>query len=241
MLIRTALLSILAAAVAAAQAGPPEISGRITLNDEQRSVLPGVRVTVTSDGQAQQVFTDQAGRFALRPKALGTYRVVLELAGFRTVAGEIALSSAVPKAFLGWSMEIGCLETQTMVFGSSREAAKHAASILHVRVVEALGPMSLSEYPECSWQLRYGYSTQVVASVGRTGAVGRSQILTHEDELTPGREYVVLSWPTTEPLPDGILPIVVGRVVAPIDRELNGRRLHEALTLLQRWSQEKAP
>ena len=240
MLIRTLLLVVLATGVVAAQPPTAEIAGRIT--DEQRWILPGARVTVTIDGQAQHAVTDDSGHFVLRRLAFGTHRVVVELPGFRTVTGQIVLSPSEPKAFLGWSMAIGCLMDQTVIFGP-REAARLAASIVHIRVTEATGPVIVSEYPECEGKRRHGYAVQVVASVGRAAevGVGRSQILTYENALTPGREYVALLWPNAVTTPDYILPVVAGRVVAPNENELNGRRLHEALRLLQKWSQVTRP
>lgn len=241
MLIRAVVLALLTTGVVAAQSTTAEIAGRITLNDEQRSALPGVRVTVTSDGQSQQVFTDKAGQFVFRPLGLGTHRVVLELAGFRAVSGEITLSSAVPRAVLAWSMEVGCLaEEQGVIFGP-RTAAGLVASIVHLRVMAETGPVLMSEYPECVGRQRHGYTVRVLASAGPTaeGDVGRSQVLTYQNAMTPGREYVALLWPNAVTTPDYLLPIVGGRVVAPMEGELNGKPLHEALNLLQKWSQEK--
>lgn len=241
MLIRTVLLALLATGVVAGQPIPAEIAGRITLDDGQQSALPGVRVTVSNDGGTQHAFTDSTGQFVLQPTALGKHRVVLELAGFRTVSGEVTLSPSVPRAFLGWTMKVGCLaETQTVIFGP-RAAAGLVASIVHLRVTAETGPVLVSHYPECPGYQRHRYAVQVLASVGRKAevGVGRSQILTYNGTVTPGREYVALLWPNAETAPDYLLPVVAGRVVAPTEGELNGKSLHEALGLLQRWSQDK--
>jgi hypothetical protein len=90
-----------------AQTHPGEIAGRMA--DEQRSPLPGVRIRITNGDQSREAVTDADGRFLFGSLTMGTYRVVAELAGFKTASGEITMSPSTPRAFVAWSLEAGCL------------------------------------------------------------------------------------------------------------------------------------
>ena len=84
-----------------AQSTSGEIAGRLT--DKHQSVLPGVRVRISNGEQLREVVTDREGRFSVPSLSVGTYQVVAELAGFRTVSGIVALSAATPMAYLSTS------------------------------------------------------------------------------------------------------------------------------------------
>ena len=71
------------AATAAAQTNTGQISG--TVKDSSGAVLPGVTVTVTNVNTAitATAVTDDRGVYLVTGLAVGTYKVVAELQGFR--------------------------------------------------------------------------------------------------------------------------------------------------------------
>lgn len=68
----------------AAQTPPGEIAGRMSA--EQATVMPGVRVRIANGDQSSDAVTDGDGRFLFRSLTMGTYRVVAEIAGFKTAS-----------------------------------------------------------------------------------------------------------------------------------------------------------
>jgi carboxypeptidase family protein len=98
----------LGVAIALAQTAEGEIAGRI--DDKSGVPLPGILITITNGDRTREVITDSDGRFVFRSLSMGTYRVVAELVGFVSVSSEINLSASNPRAFLGWALEVGCLQ-----------------------------------------------------------------------------------------------------------------------------------
>ena len=103
--ILTALL-LSAAVVSSAAAQSQAINGTIagTVRDESGAVLPGVTVTITNvnTGTVRSVVTDTRGTYSAALLPLGTYRILMELSGFKSVersgvtlsAGQIAAVNA---------------------------------------------------------------------------------------------------------------------------------------------------
>ena len=230
----------LGVAIAVAQTVDGEIAGRI--NDKSGAPLPGVRITITNGDQSREAITDSDGRFALRSLAMGTYRVVADLAGFTSTSGEIRLSPSNPRAFLGWPLEVGCLEEDIRVILGAREAAPLVDAILHIRVTSVDGPVLMSVRPECAGRVLPQYSVQVLGSAagrGGTSPVKRQIFMSTRDaRLEPGREYLVLLWPDGRAT-DVLLPIVSGLVASPSADEFSGMHVDEALKVLGNWSQER--
>jgi hypothetical protein len=88
----------LGVAIAVAQTVDGEIAGRI--NDKSGAPLPGVRITITNGDRSREAITDRDGRFALRPLAMGTYRVVADLLGFTSTSGENQALAFEPSSLL---------------------------------------------------------------------------------------------------------------------------------------------
>src|SRR5262245_54880706 len=109
MIVRVLLAVVLGVASARAQTADGEITGRIS--DKGGAPLPGVRITITNGDQSKEAITDNHGGFGFRSLTMGTYRVAAELGGFTSISGDVALSSSMPRAFLGWSLAIGCFHT----------------------------------------------------------------------------------------------------------------------------------
>lgn len=240
------LATVVAIAVTTAVAQTPagEIGGRVSVRiDGQSSVTPGVSVRIMNGGQSRQAVTDRDGRFVFGSLTMGTYRVVAELAGFKTASGEITLSSSTPRALLAWSLEVGCLaEVHRIRFGP-RDGARLVEAIVHIRVATAAGPTLMSSSPDCEGMVFHEYSVQVLGSApgrSRTSPGPRLIFMEPPDaRLTPGQEYLALLWPDGYTTHDLVLPIVAGRVASPSAGELNGLAPNEALNMLARWSKER--
>jgi hypothetical protein len=171
MTLRILLLTVaLGVVTATAQMADGEIAGR--LKDKQEP-LPGVRVRITNGDQSSETVADGDGRFVFGSLAIGTYRVVAELAGFKSASGEIALSSSTPRVFLAWALEPGCLEEIQRVALGARSAARRVETIVHVRVAAAAGPVRISVHPDCEGRVFQEYSVQVLGSaLGQWGTSG---------------------------------------------------------------------
>jgi hypothetical protein len=240
MVFRVLLIVALGVANALAQTADGEIAGRIT--DRAGAALPGVQITLTNSAQSRAGVTDSDGQFVLRSLTIGTYRVLVELAGFTSTSGVVALSPTAPRAFLGWSLVVGCIEEDIRVSLSAREAAPLVDEILHIQVISADGPVLTSDRPECVRVLRR-YSAQVLGSApGRVRTSrGQRQIFVSERDapLETGQAYVALLWPGGRATSDLVLPIRSGLVAPPHAGELNGMRVDEALMILGNWLQER--
>jgi len=242
MIVRVLLAVVLGVASARAQTADGEITGRI--NDKSGAPLPGVRITITNGDQAKKAITDEDGRFGFRSLTMGTYRVAVELAEFTSISGDVALSSSMPRAWLGWSLAIGCFQTPPLrVSLTARQGAPLVDQILYVQVISADGAVLMSDRPECAGRVMLRYSVQVLGDAparGRTSR-GRIQIFMSANDvrLETGHQYVALLWPNGQATDDLVLPVVSGRIASPSERELNGLRVDDALKVLGKWSKER--
>jgi hypothetical protein len=240
MLIRTAIL-VLAISFVAAQMPTGEIAGQIV--DESRSPLPGVRITMTINGQTREAVTSGEGRFVFDAVMMGTYRVTAKLAGFTEVSAEIALLPAAPRAFLSWPLRVGCISAIQRVIFSPREAARVVEAIVHVRVIRDAGPVRISDRPDCQGSMFHEYQVEILNSVPgpwSTGPQSRKIFLEPRDpRLTAGQQYIALLWPNGYSTGELVLPVASGRVESPRTKELGGATVDEALRLLAVWAKER--
>ena len=232
----------LAVATAAAQTPGGEIAGRVS--DEQRSPLPGARIRITIADQSTEAVTDAEGRFFFRSLKLGTYHVLAELPGFKSASGEMTISPSVPRAFLAWSLEPGCLTEVQRIILAPRDAARLVEAIVHIRVASTAGPVIMSVRPDCEGRVFQEYSVQVLGSAPGRGLLtgpGQEQLFMERRNarLRPGEEYLALLWPDRHTTDDLVLPIVSGRVASPGAGELNGLHVNEALNILAKWAEER--
>jgi hypothetical protein len=103
-----ALLLSFALQPALAQSGATTgLMGRVT--DSSGAAVPGVAVTLTNveTGMTRAVTTDSTGNWEARFLTLGTYRVVFELSGFKTLRREGVTVSTAEMATVNASLEIG--------------------------------------------------------------------------------------------------------------------------------------
>jgi hypothetical protein len=156
----------------------------------------GVRVRIANGDQSSEAVTDADGRFLFRSLTMGTYRVVAEIAGFKTASGEITLSPSTPRAFLAWSLEPGCLEQIQRVILGPRAAARLVDAIVHIRVASAAGPVRMSVHPDCAGRVFYEYTVEALGSASERGrrSPGQRRMFIEPSgaRLTPGQEYLVL-------------------------------------------------
>jgi hypothetical protein len=219
-------------------AGDGEIIGRITGVDG--GVIPGARVLITSGDERRETFTDPDGRFALLSLRLGTYNVAVELHGFFTRSGTIALSPTVRRAHVAWQLEVGCLEEGAIVHvvPTPRDAATLAQAIVHAQVKSDDDPMLWSHRPDCPGVVVQSYTAEVLNVVGRgsdsvaRGSTQQISQMAHGTRLQPGAGYVAFVGTGL------ILEVVSGRISSPAGESLTGMTVEEALDTLDRWSRE---
>jgi hypothetical protein len=107
-------------ALAAYAQGVGAIGGTVT--DQSGGVMPGVSVSLLSEGVAggaQQVVTDTRGGYEFARLVPGTYGVRAELAGFKTMTREGIVVSAAATARADFRMEVGSLEEGVTVTGEA--------------------------------------------------------------------------------------------------------------------------
>jgi hypothetical protein len=92
-----------------------------TVTDESQGVMPGVTVTATSPALqgSRDAVTDEEGRYRITPLPIGTYTLVFELAGFRTLRREEVRLTAGLTARIDVSLSVGGLEETVTVSGAS--------------------------------------------------------------------------------------------------------------------------
>jgi hypothetical protein len=120
IIIRTALLCSLIAAVPAAAQDQAGIIGHVT--DESGAVLPGVTVTATSPAlQVANVVavTDERGEYRITPLPIGTYTVEYTLSGFGTVRREGVRLTVGFTARIDTSLKVGSLQESITVSGQA--------------------------------------------------------------------------------------------------------------------------
>jgi hypothetical protein len=102
-----------------AQESRGRITGRVV--DTTRAALPGATVTITDParGTASIVTTNDQGLFQARYLVPGTYKVVVELAGFKTYAQEEVVLQINQVLDLTVVLEVGAMEESVTVTGAT--------------------------------------------------------------------------------------------------------------------------
>jgi hypothetical protein len=132
----------LAAVSARAQQGTAAIVGRVA--DEQGAVLPGVAIVATNEatGVFREAVSGPAGTYSLSQLAPGTYRIVAQLAGFRTNERRGLILQVGTTMTMNLSLAVGGLEETVTVTGLSPLVDTTSA-----RVGGNVGTAELSELP----------------------------------------------------------------------------------------------
>jgi hypothetical protein len=127
---------------AGAQQGTADIVGRVA--DEQGAVLPGVAIVATNEntGVFREAVSGPAGTYTLAQLAPGTYRIVAQLAGFRTSERRGLILQVGTTMTINLSLSVGGLEETVTVTGLSPLVDTTSA-----RVGGNVGTAELSELP----------------------------------------------------------------------------------------------
>ncbi len=118
-LLASAIALLLAATAAAAQQQTGEIFGKTT--DGSGALLPGVTVTVAGPGliQPRVAITSEAGSYRVAELPIGTYTVMFELSGFRTISFPDIRVTIGFRAQVDAAMELSTVVESVTVTGSS--------------------------------------------------------------------------------------------------------------------------
>lgn len=135
-------LLVAAAAPAVAQQGTAEIAGRVT--DTQGAVLPGVAIVVTNEetGVFREVTTSTEGTYLASQLVPGRYKVVAQLAGFRTGERTGLLLLVGTTMTINLTLQVGGIAETVTVTGESPLVDTTSA-----RVGGNIGTAELSELP----------------------------------------------------------------------------------------------
>jgi len=82
-IVRTVLLSLLAATIAAAQTPPGSLGGIVRDSSGAVIAAAGVRLNSASAGASRETVTDRSGQFTVSGLPFGTYEIAVKKAGFR--------------------------------------------------------------------------------------------------------------------------------------------------------------
>jgi hypothetical protein len=239
-----AMTVVVAGALVTAQSPDDgEISGRII--DSVGGVLPGVTVTVIDGNERRTVFTDSAGEFRVGTLKPGSYNVSADLQSFVSVSSAVTLTSAVRRAYLQWTLRLGCISEIVHVVLNARTAAPLAEGIAHVRIRSAGEPMLVSSRPECPAEEVESYPVEIMRLEFVVGSASdrpaASEILTvpFVSSLAAGGEYLVM-------LGGGgrvsgamvALPVQSGRIAASTESTLNGMTVNDAVNTMLAWARQ---
>lgn len=102
-----------------AQAGRAEVTG--TVFDQDKAVVPGATVTAVNmaTGVGRTVTSGEEGRYILTTLTPGSYRIVVELAGFQTQTMENVTVSVGQEMHLDFTLRLGSLREDVTVTGEA--------------------------------------------------------------------------------------------------------------------------
>jgi hypothetical protein len=108
------------------------ITGRVT--DASGAVLPGVTIVATrvATGVASQAVTTAEGLYTIPALAVGSYRVVAELTGFKRTAREAIDVHAQTRVRVDFQLELGALEENVTVLATAPLLESETSSLAHV-------------------------------------------------------------------------------------------------------------
>lgn len=243
---KAATLVLASALVMAQSIADGEISGRIT--DPQGGELPGVSVTVTDGNAPRTIYTDAHGEFRIGTVRSGSYKVTATLQGFSSVSGDVTLTSAVRRAYLPWTLKIGCNVDIVHIVLTARTAAPLADGIAHVRIRSAGERMFVSWRPECPPEEVESYPVDIMRTDFVVGRANDRPVALETltapflNSLEEGGEYLVmLDGPGRVSGAMVALPVRSGRIVAPNESALTGMTVNDAVDTMLAWARQPPP
>ncbi len=239
-----AVLGLLLASdsIVAGRQATGHLSGRMF--DAERGALPGVTITAVLGNARHTTVTDAGGRFALTGLEPGMYDVTAELSGFVTRSGRVRLAQLNSRAYVEWSLRIGCLAQVQRVQLDAKAAARMAAAIIRLRITRSDGEVNWVTEPDCPSRWRDFAAESVHVVAGKVDSQAREvRLFVRPDsgDATVGRDYLAI---LNETSPGSgvwhadarsLLPINEDRVAAPWESALDGRPVREAEGLLREW------
>ena len=140
-MIRLQVLTLLMAAIAAAQSPTATITGIV--RDAQGSAIPGVQLNATSLATRQKVTytTNDDGLFSLRQLPIGQYLVEAEKAGFRRFVRRGLVLTTGQSLELDVTLEVGAVTESVTVSGSAtllETRTSDVAQLVEAKAVEDL-------------------------------------------------------------------------------------------------------
>ncbi|MPY86757.1 MAG: hypothetical protein GEU99_02435 [Luteitalea sp.] len=157
-----------------AQVETARIAGRVT--DEAGAVIPGVDIVMTHVGTKRQVtaVTNDEGRYASVPLAIGEYRVEASLSGFQTAVRTGIRLQVQEQAAVDFTLEVGEITDQVEVVGSApllNTAEPSQGQVIDARRVQEL-PLNGRDYIQLSL-LSAGAVQPIGGRAGGFSAVGQ--------------------------------------------------------------------
>ncbi len=115
---RLVVLSFLGVPLAGAQVTSADLVGRVT--DSTTAVLPGATVTIehTGTGDTRTQVANEAGDYVFTLLPIGRYTIKIELQGFGTQTGTVALATG-DRARLDFKLSLGRLAETITVSGEA--------------------------------------------------------------------------------------------------------------------------
>ena len=143
--ILAAALTIAGAATAVGQESRGTISGRVV--DTSGGVLPGVTVTIVNTGTnaTNTVVTSDGGQFSAPLLISGTYRVTVELSGFRTVVRESVDVRVGDRLQVDFTLEPASVSTEILVTAQAPLLDTGTATMGQVIDSKLIGEMPLGD------------------------------------------------------------------------------------------------
>ncbi len=144
-LILTAVLGLLASPLVAAQESRGSIGGRVV--DSSGGVLPGVTVTIVNNGTnaTSVVVTGEGGVFTAPFLTGGSYRVMVELPGFRTMVRETVDVRVGDRLRVDFTLEPATISTEVTVVATAPLLDTGSASMGQVIDSKLIGEMPLGD------------------------------------------------------------------------------------------------
>jgi hypothetical protein len=168
------LVGVVIPALAAAQ-----LSGTVggIVTDPANSPIPGVKITVTSEGFERTTVTGADGRYTVTGLPAGHCRIKAELPGFDTVVKEVATGAGARRE-LSFTLQPACIsEFQRVDFGFVPTLRKSTTSVLHIRIVRSHVYDPCPVQPSCVCTSHVATVANVIKSGQPEIASGRLNIL----------------------------------------------------------------
>jgi hypothetical protein len=174
---------------------PGRIVGR-AVDRPDGVAVPGVRVTLTSDGFQRSVVTDNDGRFVLDGINAGTpCSIRAELPGFRTLVLDDVSVGAGETVAIDVPLRVSCIVEAQTVMLSAPERLLMASAVAHLRVLED-GQRRLVLNDDDCWREEVAAPAEILDVVNLSRQVWRSvptiSLSSDKKTLKAGAEYLAL-------------------------------------------------